>query len=366
MAVKRQLRKPSEIRSMFEESEMKFVMLNNRLFDDFYSKGKVDYNPILSSEKDGDFWIDYKGKKHPYSQCNTGKYWIDDKGKKQPYQATFDERDFILVIFLKFLSQHNFQGYTQEIADYLFPSVNGQNDKRLKERLKKLSFLQGTVNNIYNQKEQKRIMHPDGISVSLVNEEKVEGYEDGTTKTKRIFYKWHLNFDCDYKKETDKEGKEKLTPINFFKATIYDLDLYTSGLLNEKEFITYLYFIRSYNGDNKIWHSLSALSEKLNIKDISIVEKIVDRLLVVRVKDQFVTKEIEDFPLLHADFPANYNRKIKERQQPSAYYKPVYNMQMCLRLNEVENTNPYEQSEVDEVPIPSEEDVDLSFLEELN
>ncbi|MEH7574399.1 hypothetical protein, partial [Cytobacillus firmus] len=173
--------------------------------------------------------------------------------------------------------------------------------------------------------------YPDGKLLRLINEEKVEGYENGTTK--RVFYKWHLNFDCDYKREIDKGGKENDTPINFFKVTIYDLDLYTSGLLNEQEFITYLYFIRSYNSGNEIWHSINKLSEKLNIKDTRITEKIVERLLVTRVKDQFC-REDEDFPLVHVDRPNNYKRKIRERQQPSSFYKPVYNIKTCERLSD--------------------------------
>ena len=51
MAKKKDLRSHKEIREMFEQSKMKFVMLNNRLFDDFYSKGKVTYRPQLVREK---------------------------------------------------------------------------------------------------------------------------------------------------------------------------------------------------------------------------------------------------------------------------------------------------------------------------
>lgn len=325
------LRKPKEIREMFEQSEMKFIMLNNRLFDDFYSQGKVTYKPILIKENGIEYWQDHKGNKYPYSENN----------HKQG-TATFDERDFIILILLKFLSQHNFQGYSQEITDYLNQrQSDGKNkfsDKRLKERLKKLQFLQGNMNNEFIQKEQRRIMVPDGITVRLVNEEKVIGFENG--KSKRTFYKWHVNFDCDYKREV-KEGKETDTPINFFKVTIYDLDLYINGILNEREFITYLYFIRANNEGKEIWHSIDKLSENLNTKDTSITQKIVERLMNVRVKDKFCG-EGEDFPLLHVSYPKNYKQKLMDRQQPSAYYKPKYNISTCSRLIEV-NPDPNEQ-----------------------
>ncbi|MGD6896083.1 hypothetical protein [Bacillus infantis] len=384
MAKKRSLRNPKEIREMIEESGMKFVMLNNRLFDDFYSVGKVEYKPVLKQVK--------KEEKNNKEREGIIEYWEDYKGAKTLYKdnnnkvcsATFDERDFILIIFLKFLSQHNFQGYTQEVADYLFPSEKGQNNKRIKKRIKKLRYLQGVVNNEYNHKSQKRAMFENGAKVRLINEEKVIGYENGTSK--RTFYKWHLNFDCDYKrevKEVNGNKSEVETPINFFKVTIYDLDLFTSGVLNEKEFIAYLYFIRSFNEGKQIWHSIDALSEKLNIKDSRITEKIVERLSSLRVKDKFC-EEGQDFPLIHIDKPSNYERRIMDRMQPSAYYKPVYNTHTCKRLGEpetvakVEGDTPQEDVaeaerrkrrtetwgfDPDELTAPEEDD--LSCLDEL-
>lgn len=51
-----------------------------------------------------------------------------------------------------------------------------------------------------------------------------------------------------------------------------------------------------------------------------------------------------DFPLVHTDRPANYDRKIIERKQPSVFYKPVYNISTNLRLSG-DNPNPYEKDE---------------------
>jgi hypothetical protein len=344
MAKKRILRTPKDIRDMFESSSMKFVMLNNRLFDDFYSKGSVEYKPLLNG-KDGDTWLDHKGDETPYSNDNN-----------KMCQAHFDERDFILIILLKFFSIHKFKGYSKEIADYLKYS-----DKRIKERLRKLQFLQCEMNNTYNHKNDKRIMQPEGVKVRLLNEESEDGYENGTVKRK--FFKWHLNFDCDYKVEINNKKEEVFTPINFFKVTIYDLDLYTSGLLNEKEFITYLYFIRSFNASKEIWHSVNALSEKLNIKDTNITEKIIDRLLVTRVKDCFC-KEDETFPLIHVDRPHNYERRVRDREQPSSYYKPVYHTYTIQRLSEDEQEGKVEEEvkQNNKIPVWDEdfnEDVSL-------
>lgn len=92
MAKKKDLRSHKEIREMFEQSKMKFVMLNNRLFDDFYSKGKVTYRPQLVG-KNNDEWLNYTGKIHPYQSYSDNSKFIE---------ATFDERDFILIIIIKF------------------------------------------------------------------------------------------------------------------------------------------------------------------------------------------------------------------------------------------------------------------------
>ncbi|KQL54525.1 hypothetical protein AN964_14165 [Heyndrickxia shackletonii] len=370
MAKKRIKRKPKEIREMIETTDMKYIMLNNRLFDDFYSKGKVTYKPVLMKEKNKDtgkveeYWLYHDGKTVDYSENNI----------PEPKTATFDERDFLIIILIKFLQQQNFVGYSKELADYLFKSKKDNNDKRMKQRLKKLQVLQGTVNNIYHHKDKKRVMHLDGTQVRLINEEKVEGYEGNT---KRIFYKWHLNFDCDYKIEKDKDKKETEVPTNFFRVTIYDLDLYTNGILNEKEFITYLYFIRSFNPSIPIWHSIGAISEKTNVKNVSKTDELVERLTHVKVKDKFC-KEDETFPLIHVDRPENYKRKILERQQPSSFYKPIYHLSTMKRLMgeddpnyySVQEDNPSQDIEEDEIE-PKEnfqvvEDDDLSFLDELD
>lgn len=327
MAVKRTKRKPKEMREMLEDTDMKFIMLNNRLFDDFYTKGKVEYRPLLN--KKGDTYTDHKGNEYPYSE-------FSDVSKK--ITVTFDERDFILVILIKFLSQLKFKGYSIELANFINEKWS---DKRIKERLKKLQFLEGVMNNIYEQKNKKRTYYQNGVKVRLINEEKVQGYENGN---KRTFYQWHLNFDCDYKKELDKEKNEIEKPINFFKVTIYDLDLLTSGLLNEKEFITYLYFIRSYNPDKEIWHSMEAISEKMNIKDSRITEKIMERLVEIRVKDKFNDEENQTWPLLHVKRPDNYEKKVRNREQPSSYYIPIYNISTNLRLNG-DDPNPYNKNE---------------------
>ena len=65
---------------------------------------------LNSSGKNNDEWLNYTGKIHPYQSYSDNSKFIE---------ATFDERDFILIIIIKFLSLHNFQGYTKEIADYL-------------------------------------------------------------------------------------------------------------------------------------------------------------------------------------------------------------------------------------------------------
>lgn len=322
MATKRTLRKPEELRELIENSGLKYVMINNRIFDDFLEKGGNYYSPkkVIDEKNKKEEWKDHEGKVYEFSQIND-------------IYATFDERDLILFIFLKFLEQQEFSGYTQEIADYLRYS-----DKRIKPRLNKLEFLTGSYNHLTNENEiqEKR--------ARLINKKNIKGYENGK---KRSFNKWYVTFNCDYKKEVDhKTGELKFIPENFFIITIYDLDLYTKGILNEKEFITYLYLIRSYDSkkEKAISQRISTISSKINIKNSSITELIFDRLINIRIKDKFCSVD-EDLPLIHVSKPANFSKKILIREEPSYYFDPIYNRTTIQKIDNLKVTTGYENEE---------------------
>lgn len=346
MAKKRNLRNHADIRNMIEETDLKYIMLNNRLFDDFYKIGKFKYTAFETIENGVTQYTDYKGSR-------VKDYDFNEELTKPQLTVTFDERDFLLLILMKFLSLHSFKGYPKEIAMYL--TKDNANDKRIKERIKKLQFLTGKVNNKYSFKTKERKMYPEYIEVPLINEEVVSGFEEG--KIKRKFNKWHLTFDCDYKEEVAAETGEVIqTPINFFIITIYDLDLYTNGTLNAKEFITYLYLISSYNAKKDIWHSIDKLSENLNIKDARTSEKIIKRLQEIRIKDQFSTEEYPDYPLIHTKQPENYSKRVRDRERPSAYYIPIYNIKMRERLEKSQSES-QDNKEITSTSVIDAEDI---------
>lgn len=101
-------------------------------------------------------------------------------------------------------------------------------------------------------------MFPDGKLVRLINEEKVDGYE-GTTKRK--FYKWYLNFDCDYKQEVDGEtGEIKDIPINFFNDETLSGKLNTLLQVNED--------VRLLRHENVVTYSKVAQKEIYKSKNV--------------------------------------------------------------------------------------------------
>lgn len=340
MVKERNTKSKAIIRQMLEDTDLKFVMLNKRLFDDFLTVGKIPYKPRYN--KDRECYVDYKGKKLEKNLDGHNEY------------ATFNDKDLIVIILIKFLQQIDYRGYTVELAKFL----GMKSDKRFKDHIKKLGILKGKLESVYRNKSKKVEFYPDGKQVNLITESKVEGYEEGK---KRVFYEWYLNYDHEYK-QVKTDEKINYVATDFFRVTIYDFDLYLNGTLNEKEFITYLYFIRAYNKDEKnIWHTINTLSGKVNIKNDLTTRKMVERFETLRIKDKFITEENEDFPLIHIDKPNNYDRKVLNREDPSCNYRPVYNLSTLNRLKG-DNPNIYDKSDSKEVPQVQDEE-DLSFLD---
>lgn len=292
--IRRDLRSPETIRKTIEDGGIKYVMINNRIFDDFYEKGTI-------------------------TQTKSGK----------EFTVTFNELELILFIFLKFLDKYDFQGYEDEIAQYI-----GYSTKQVKTALKRLQLLRGEMNNRFIQKDQAREIIEDGEPLHkepLVKEKIVNGYVNNKlTPMKR----WHVDYDCDYKKEVNEDTGEILyVPTNFFTVTIYDLDLFTKKILSKGEFIMYLFFIRKYkSGFDPVWFKTSTIAESLRIKLHGTAQKYIDRIVNLRIKDIYC-EENQDFPLVHTRKPKNFNDKLTNNHEPSIGYIPIYNEQMMKRLN---------------------------------
>jgi|GEM_PF-5199538 len=324
MAKKRIVKNPAEIRQIIYESGLKYVMLNNRLFDDLLSNGnKVEYTPKYDEEDN--VYYDHKGS------------ILEGYNQEDKLFTTFNDKDLIIIILLKFLEQSKFKGYTVELANYL-----NMSEKRLKEHLNKLLFINVNVNSTFARNERK--YSDGGYNCRLISNKKVTGWEGNI---KRTYLQWKMNFEHDYEPVT-KDGKVNHVAKNFFRVTLYDLDLYISGLLNEKEFITYLYFIKSYNENMNIWHSVVKVAEKVNVKNPTLIQKMINRFEVLRLKNEFCDESNKDFPLIHIDKPANYEKRLRNREDPSCCYRPVYNLSIMARLNR-ENPNIYSDEELEEL-----------------
>ncbi|MEC1780053.1 hypothetical protein [Schinkia azotoformans] len=313
--IARTYRKPEEIRELIENSGLPYILVNNRIFEQFYEVGKGTYTPYAKEieGKKGEYeYFLLNGDKVPYSES------------KIEHGVNFDERDITIFILLTFLDQIDFQGYTVEIANYL----GTKSDKRIKERIKKLKFLQGEVNSYRGSGERKYYSEPR--KDRFITEKNVKGFENGKQVT---LNRWYVNYECDYKQTMDKDGNIIDKPENFFMVTIYDLDLLTSGQLTEKEFVTYLYLIKSYNSakNDAIYQTISTISDKINIQDRAITKRILEKLVTIRVKDKFCD-DGKDFPLVHFSKPANYEDKLAKRLEPSLKYYPIYNTTTLQKL----------------------------------
>lgn len=317
-------RKPEEIRELIENSGLPYILVNNRIFEQFYENGKGRYTPYAK---------EIEGKKGEYEYFLLNGDKVPDSESKVEHEVNFDDRDIIIFILLTFLDQIDFQGYAVEIANYL----GSKSDKRIKERIKKLKFLQGEVNSYRGSGERK--YYPEPKKDRFITEQEVKGFEKGKKVT---LNRWYVNFECDYEQTKDKDGNLINKPKNFFMVTIYDLDLLTSGVLSEKEFIAYLYLIKSFNSgkNDAIYQKISTISKKINIKDIDITKKILKKLVSIRVKDKFCDDEQKDFPLVHFSKPANFQDQLVKRLEPSLKYYPIYNDTTLLKLKG-EDATPY-------------------------
>ncbi|MEH7381782.1 hypothetical protein V7138_15070 [Bacillus sp. JJ1533] len=334
--VKRQLRSQEEIRSLFESQGIKYVMINNKIMD-LYQRGYFEYKVKTTDEK--------------------GNYIETDEVRK----VKFDSRNLALYIGLKFLDKMEFWCYVDEIAAFMGMSV-----KRIKERLEELQEINLLMNNRL-MKDGKNELLKEPMRFQLVKKHKDRGFErNRKVKT----YRWYTPFDCELKEVTNPETKEvELKAHKYFMVSIYDLDLFINGILDEHEFALYLYLVQCYDSSDKeskgIAQTTSKIAENLNVKDVDVIQRRLDKLINLRVKDRFCL-ENEDLPLIHASKPKNFNHKLMTRQEPSLHYYPVYNDTTIQKIHNIE-PDPYPVDEENkEDTNPNKLDIDLKVDSDLD
>lgn len=282
---KRTLLDSSKIEEVIN-SGMSFVQINNRIFDDFYSKEQLTYHPRIEKRK------------------GEGAICIDNENTTT---TTMNDLDMIVFIFLNFLSINKITLKTIEMASFLRCS-----EKRLKDSLEKLRMLEGVVNSRYNvHAEGERELIPSGNRVPLIIEKAGQGYDNG--KLKRL-PEWYIEFCPNYKR-----SKDTYIPINFFAVSLQDLKLLLNDYLTRQEFIFYLFIIRAdtdQEGKKPVYWSNSKLGERLRIKGTdTTINAYVDKLL--------------NLGLIEVNQPKNYEENIVKRQEPSRQFIPI----ISRRLN---------------------------------
>jgi hypothetical protein len=310
--IKRKLRSGKELRDVIENQGLKYVMINNKIMD-LYKQGK-HLHKIRGAD---------------------GVQVIGEE------EISFDSRDLVIYIGMKFLNMIEFQGYLDEVADFLKISK-----KRLKLRLEKLEKIMLRMNNTTHL--EKGILkvnlckNEKGWVKQLISKKEVTGTEITGKRVK--INRWYAPFDCDLKKvNVGVSDLEEYKPYNFFMITIYDYDLFLEKILDDNEFSLYLYLIKCFNLNEKVKKGIpqtaSKIAENLNVKNVLLVEQRINKLVNLRVKEKY-TEEDQDFPLLHITKPGNYNHKQMTRQEPSIHYYPIYNDTTLSRLNGLE-PDPY-------------------------
>ncbi|TWE05992.1 hypothetical protein FB550_1027 [Neobacillus bataviensis] len=302
---KRNLRTGKEIRELFENQGIKYVMISNKIIE-LYKKGFYEYEVEE----------------------------INDEGEivNVLNRVKFDSRNLTLYVGMKFLDKMEFFCYIDEIANFLNMSV-----KRIKDRIQELQLIKLPMNNQLNKETMQNELLESLRMAQLVRQRGERGFERNR-KVKTI--RWFTPFDCDLKKVRNKETqKDELKAEKFFMVTIYDLDLFINGILDEHEFALYLYLIQCFDSNDKdkkgIAQTTSKISENLNVINPSVTQRRLDKLVNLRVKDKYCTDENKDFPLIHTRKPENYNHKLTTRQEPSLYYYPIYNDLTLQKIQEV-------------------------------
>ncbi|KQX69250.1 hypothetical protein [Paenibacillus sp. Root444D2] len=273
--IKRQVLDPEQVRGYIKE-HMKFVMINNRIFDDFYENRELYYHPL----KD--------------------EMYIDRNTK---IETNFSDLDMVIFIFIHLLQLNKITLYEKEMAAYL-----GCHERYLKESIKKINLIRGNVKAQYNPHRDIIDILSEPKEVSLINYK----MDRKGRRSKSPVPEWYVDFIPDHKKT-----KEGTTPINFFAVTIDDLDLLTKGYLTRPEFILYLFFIR-------IHKEKSEQQKPFNLRNSTIAER-----LQIKGADTTLNKyidKLESLGLIQINYPKNYDDKLMFRQEPSREFIPIANL----------------------------------------
>lgn len=271
MRYKRQLRTATTIRWLIEEMQP-YVPISNKLFDALYEQESILYSPI----KNGTFF--------------------------QEKETVFTDIDLIIYVFLTFLHRAAVTLYLEEIAGYLKCSK-----KQLSNSIGKMRGIKVDLNNSYSY--GRRILHE--VRNYLITEKNEAIYIEEERQKKGKYRRgkvWYTNLEIDHK-----ESGDEMKPANFFFVTIDDFDLLTDGKLTRKEFIFYLFLLRTdTNNKHRFYLKNTTIARRLKIKG-------VDTTLASYIE------KAEKLGIIQINYPENYEKKVMAGREPSREFIPLFN-----------------------------------------
>ncbi|KYG34928.1 hypothetical protein [Alkalihalobacillus trypoxylicola] len=282
---RKKIRGYDEIKN-YIKSNLAFVQVNNNIFDDIYEKGKIT------------------------------------------------EADLIVFAFLQLINQNKLVLSKMEIAKYLKMS-----DKQIRTSIIKLGEIKSKTNARYHW-IYGELREVDEQEAYLVNKKIHAAYNPVAQKNQKITH-YYVDFIPPVK--SAKSGEVKYH--SYFNVHIDEFDLLHNGILNRKEFITYLFFnrINREKANKSIYITISKLSERLNIKLNQNTHKYVNKLI--------------DLDLISEVRPANYNFKIDNGEEPSSSYTPIHNLALMNTVIERTSKKTAVNLEKTEVDFDDMEDV---------
>ncbi|MDX5476477.1 MAG: hypothetical protein LPK00_13155 [Bacillaceae bacterium] len=291
------------IRGLIEDNGMKYVMMNNGIFDELFCKeGLAGITGVNLAKDENDKLIKQNGEKTYVASIGSTR---------------FSQLDLITYVFLQFMMINNITLSHKELAGYI-----GCSEKQLKLIIHRLRDFEAPCNARYQSYKDQVVLVEEEKKVKLITEKAHKAYDPTIMKTRRVLH-WYTNYIPNHQIK-----KDNVVPVDFFIVTIDDFDLLTKGVLTRNEFIVYLFLLRIYKSgavdDRQVYWRYSTIAEKLNIKMVENVQKYIQKLMSVEVEGKPLIKELK---------PKNYEMQIEKGEEPSAKFIPVFNPEKLVEMD---------------------------------
>ncbi|MCR4367093.1 hypothetical protein NT852_14915 [Bacillus amyloliquefaciens] len=285
-----------EIQKIIESSGIKYLLVNNKIFDELYVKEELKMS----------------------------------------------ELDLITYIHLQIMMLNKITLSAKELASWI-----GCSEKQIRVVISRLREYKVTCNCRYSPHESKVVITDDGEEriISLITEKNQVVYNPSTKSNKKVKH-WYPNLIPDHKK-----GKDKPIPVNFFLVSLKDLNLFTQGQLSRTEFITYLFLLKTYaygkEDKDQVWMRYNFIASKTRRKLSQTIQDHIEKLKSL---------SIDGTRLIRQMYPNNYQLRIDTGQEASSKFIPDFNVktmdELKLEKKEVSFINEEDDILLEESELP--------------